>query len=179
MIARERRELRRVDALGHPLERVLSALADPHLAEREPELLGQWALHVLGQLRDRAVEAEAGLDADREQVERVGEIGADLLAAPLRLQRDEVVGCDEPARAKGAHEQEAQAGARDRHDEDTHQRPADGEEALGSQKPGRRETPSEACSEQPERDRLHARSRVDLQHPLGEGLAQGLERPLA
>ena len=58
MIARVNDEsLRRVDALGHPLERVLSALADPHLAEREPELLGQWALHVLGQLRDRTVEA--------------------------------------------------------------------------------------------------------------------------
>ena len=34
--AGERRELRRVDALGHPLERVRPALADPHFAEVRP-----------------------------------------------------------------------------------------------------------------------------------------------
>ena len=66
MIARrERRDLGRRDALGQLLERVLARLADPHLAERERELLGERALHVLGQLRDGAVEAEAGLDARR------------------------------------------------------------------------------------------------------------------
>ena len=64
------------------------------------ELLGQWALHVLGQLRDCTVEAQTGLDADREQVERVGEIGADLLAAPLRLQRDEVIAAMNPPAPK-------------------------------------------------------------------------------
>ena len=39
------------------------------------------------QLRDRAVEAEARLDADGEQVERVGQVGADALRAGSRAFR--------------------------------------------------------------------------------------------
>ena len=75
MIARrEARDLGRRGALGELLERVVAGLADPHLAERERELLRERAVHVLGQLRDRAVEAEAGLDGDGEQVERVGQL---------------------------------------------------------------------------------------------------------
>ncbi len=53
-----------------------ATLADPHLAECELELLESGPCHVLGQLRDRAVEAEAGLDAHREQVERIGQLPA-------------------------------------------------------------------------------------------------------
>ena len=63
--------------------------ADPHLAERERELLGERAFHVLGQLVDRAVEAEARLDGDGEQVERVGQLRADRLPAALDARRDD------------------------------------------------------------------------------------------
>ena len=70
MIARTNAdELRRVDAMRQLLQRVLPRLADAHLAEREPELVDQRAVHVLDELRDRRVEAEARLDADGEQVE--------------------------------------------------------------------------------------------------------------
>ena len=82
MIARQNeRDLGRGGALGELLERVVPRLADPHLAEGELELLGERSLHVLRQLRDRAVEAEPGLDADGEQVERVRQLRADLARA--------------------------------------------------------------------------------------------------
>ena len=51
------------------------------------ELLDERSLHVLGQLRDRAVEAESGLDADGEQVERVRQVAADGFAAAADPQR--------------------------------------------------------------------------------------------
>ena len=66
MIARaEARDLRRGGTLGELLERVVARLADAHLTERVRELLGERAFHVLGQLGDRSVEAETGLDARR------------------------------------------------------------------------------------------------------------------
>ena len=64
-------------ALGELLERVVTRLADPHLAEGVRELLRERAIHVLGQLGNRAVEAESGLDRDGQQVERVGQLRAD------------------------------------------------------------------------------------------------------
>src|SRR4029453_18785268 len=75
--------------------RAPASLADPHLAEREAELVGERAFHVLGDLGDRAVEAHARLDAHGQQVECIGEVGLDPLAATTRLERDEVVGGEE------------------------------------------------------------------------------------
>src|SRR5512132_3620070 len=49
--------------------RLRAALADSHLGQRQAELLRQRALHVLVELGQRRVEAEARLDADREQVQ--------------------------------------------------------------------------------------------------------------
>ena len=61
--------------VGHVLQRRLPRLADAHLARAvSANSSTSGPLHVLGQLRDRAVEAEAGLDADGEQVERVGQL---------------------------------------------------------------------------------------------------------
>ena len=57
--------------VGHVLEGGLAGLADPDLGQQQRELLDERAVHVLGQLRDRAVEAQTGLDADREHVECV------------------------------------------------------------------------------------------------------------
>ena len=51
----------------------------------ERELVDQRAFHVLDQLRDRAVEAEARLDADGEQIERVRQLAADRVAAAAGL----------------------------------------------------------------------------------------------
>ena len=86
MRAGERGQLLGVDALGEPLERLGPALADPHLGQRQPELLGERAFHVLVELGERGIEAEAGLDAHGEQVERVGKVGLDLfLARPRAL----------------------------------------------------------------------------------------------
>ncbi len=56
---------------GHVLEGGLPRLADPDFGEQERELPNERAGHVLGQLRDRAVEAETCLDADCEDVQCV------------------------------------------------------------------------------------------------------------
>ena len=96
MIARVNEETSGVSARSAEApERLAAALADPHLRERQPELVRERALHVLGQLGDRPVEAEPGLDADGEQVERIRQRGADPLAAPAGVDVDEVVGAEE------------------------------------------------------------------------------------
>ena len=76
---RERGDLGDARSVGKLLQRVLAALADAHLVERERELLAERPFDLLGDLHDGGVEAEAGLHADGEQVERIGEI----LAEPL------------------------------------------------------------------------------------------------
>ena len=53
----ERGDLGRVDAHSELLQRIVAALADAHLAERECELVGERALEVVGELVDRTVEA--------------------------------------------------------------------------------------------------------------------------
>ena len=50
------------------------------LAEHELELLDERAFLVLAELRERAVEAEPGLDADREDVEHVRQLAPHLVA---------------------------------------------------------------------------------------------------
>ena len=73
MIARTNdADLGRLDAVDHLPERLCARLADPHFAESEPELLDERPFHVLRQLLDRGVEAEAGLDADGKEVEASG-----------------------------------------------------------------------------------------------------------
>ena len=84
---RERGDLGDARPLGELLQRVLAALADAHLVERERELLAERPFDLLGDLHDGGVEAEAGLDADGEQVECVREI----LAKPLLTRADLLV----------------------------------------------------------------------------------------
>ena len=74
-----------VGALAERAQRVGAALADLHLAEHPGELLGQRALGVAGHLLDRGVEAEAGLDADGQQVDGVGQVALQLLGALVDL----------------------------------------------------------------------------------------------
>ena len=84
----------------------MARLADPHLAERERELLCEGPVHVLGQLRDRAVEAETGFDRHGQQVERVRQLGAEPRGASGRASRHEA-GDDEAAEAEAGGEEEA------------------------------------------------------------------------
>ena len=74
---------------------MLARLADPHLAEREGELLDERTVHVLGQLLDRSVEPKPGLDAHGQKVESIRKLSADLLAPPAGLEGDEHVGREE------------------------------------------------------------------------------------
>ena len=66
-------------------QRGRAGLADADLAQHERELVDQRAVHVLGQLRDRGVEAEARLDADGEQVERVRQLDCGSPRGGLRV----------------------------------------------------------------------------------------------
>src|SRR5438552_2246969 len=70
-----------IDALADPPQRFLTGLADALLARGAFELVAQGSLHLLGYLHQSGIEAEAGLDRDREQVERVGELFEDRVAA--------------------------------------------------------------------------------------------------
>ena len=73
-----------VGALAQRPQCVCAALADLHLPQDPGELLGQRALGVAGHLLDGRVEAEAGLDADGEQVDGVGEVALQSLGALVR-----------------------------------------------------------------------------------------------
>ena len=57
----------------------MAGLADAHLAERVRELLGERSFHVLRQLGDRSVECETRLDRDGEQIERIRQLGTQLV----------------------------------------------------------------------------------------------------
>src|SRR4029077_920078 len=64
-------------------ERVAPRLADADFGQRPPELLGQRTLHLLDDLRECRVEAEARAHGDRQQVERVRDHPDDGLLAAL------------------------------------------------------------------------------------------------
>ena len=64
-------------------QRLAPRLADADLGERPPELVDEWALHLLDELAQRGVEAEAGADGDRQQVEGVRDLQDDALLALL------------------------------------------------------------------------------------------------
>ena len=63
-------------------QRLAPRLADADLGEGAPELVDERALHLLDDLAQRGVEAEAGADGDREQVEGVRDLEQDRLLAP-------------------------------------------------------------------------------------------------
>ena len=73
----------------------MARLADAHLTERVRELLGERSFHVLRQLGNRAVEGETGLDGDRQQVERIRQLGPHLIPARASLARDDEARNDE------------------------------------------------------------------------------------
>ena len=77
----EAAQLGHVGALAEGAHRVGAARADLHLLQHAEELLGERARRVAGDLGERGVEAQAGLDRDRQQVERVGQLAPHLLGA--------------------------------------------------------------------------------------------------
>ena len=78
MKLRERRDLGARDDVPQGLA---PRLADADLGQRPPELLGERSLELLDHLAQRAVEAEARTDGDRQQVQRVGDLEQDLVLA--------------------------------------------------------------------------------------------------
>ena len=79
-------EVRQRDDLGagdDVAERVAARLADPDLGERPAELVDERALELLDDLAERRVEAEAGPDGDRQEVEGVRDLEQDRVLALL------------------------------------------------------------------------------------------------
>ena len=118
-------------------------------------------IHVVDQLRDRAVEAEARFHAHREQVECVGKLCADLVAALAGAQADDEVGGEETDPAQHDAEDEnpgpAREGAAQEHAEDE---AADSDRRFGGQETGRRDR-AEPGGEQPASDAVHGCLGVD------------------
>ena len=79
----EVREGRDLGARDDVPQRVAARLADADLGERPAELLGEGPLELLDDLAQRPVEAEAGADGDRQQVEGVRDLEQDGLLALL------------------------------------------------------------------------------------------------
>ena len=68
-----------VGAFGHGAEGIGPAEPDLHLLEDPEELLGERPLGLAGDLCHGGVEREPGFDADRQQIEGVGEVLAHLV----------------------------------------------------------------------------------------------------
>ena len=75
--------------------------------EGQRKLLDERALHVLGELRDPAVERQARLDADREQIERVGKLLLDPFATAPVSGHHEQVGEQEAGQPESGRKQDA------------------------------------------------------------------------
>jgi glutamate synthase domain-containing protein 1 len=72
-----------VGSRDHVAQRVSPGLADANLGQRPAELVGQRAGQLLDHLGQRGVEAEAGANGDRQQVQRVRDHLEDELLAGL------------------------------------------------------------------------------------------------
>ena len=72
-------------AAAHVIEGLQPRPAEPDLVEHLRELVRERVLELFRQTSDGGIEAEARLDRDRQQVERVGERQAQFLLAALDL----------------------------------------------------------------------------------------------
>ena len=104
------RQLGDVDPISHLPEGLRAALADPELGENEQELLDERAFEVLAEARESGVETEAGLDADRQDVEGIGQLAPHLLTALVRPVCDDGVGAEEADRTAGERRRELPLG---------------------------------------------------------------------
>ena len=83
-------------AQHHVLQRVAARAADAHLGQHARELGRQRVVALFDQALNRGVEAEARLDADDQQVERIGQRALNLLLARLRLAAQQQSGPNQP-----------------------------------------------------------------------------------
>lgn len=92
---REGTDIVRPRPIGHSAQRVLVTAAGAQFKHHRPELLGQPGMrrgHLHPPSCERRLEAEPGLDAHQEKVERIGEAVDQLLLTPGRPRPDEQAG---------------------------------------------------------------------------------------
>jgi hypothetical protein len=123
---------------------------------------------VVRELVDRAVEAETGLDADREQVERVGELGADLLPAAARTHRDVDAREREAADSPGEREEQRAEEAHAEPDEQAQEGEAEREAGLEREERRRRDPAAEPGGHQLSPHDVDGHARVRAQRHPGE-----------
>ena len=92
----ERLQVVDVRALGQAAQGFRAALSELHLTEDPGELLGERPAGVAGHLLNGGVEAEAGLHADRQQVDGIGQRASYLLGPVVGLLVEPEVRRDEP-----------------------------------------------------------------------------------
>ena len=126
-------DLRGRRALAHALERLAAGVADLDLRQHAGELAGDRPLDRAGDLQQRAVEALAGLHADGEHVERVGEAGPQLVLALQACVVDEQVR-EEQARCAGE-DGDDHAGQGEAAEEQADDREEEHRDALGPEDP--------------------------------------------
>ena len=127
-------------------QRVPPGATHPHLGQRLAELVDERPIHLLHDLGERGVEAEARLDRDREQVERVRQLERHRHAPPA-----------DPAAEPELRRHESEAGAEE------------GEEQRHDERAGRAARPSSEPEnrEGDEAEELHA-------DPVGAAQAAGV-----
>ena len=102
----QRRQLAAGDAGAQRGEGGRERAAAGELGDRDPHLLGERPLPCPRQLGEAVGRAAAGGDADREQIERVGERRDDAAAAQARPSRPPCIRCEEP-RDRHRHDDQA------------------------------------------------------------------------
>ena len=122
---------------------------------------------MVGQLGDRAIEAEARLDADGEQIERVRQLRAKQLAALSRAGADHEIWGEKAHHAERDPEQKTDP-AGNRAERQPEDEAADPDSCLRGEEGGRRDSMAEAGREELAADAVDVRLRMDSQHELGK-----------
>jgi hypothetical protein len=134
---------------------------------------------VLGQLVDGAVEAETGLDRDRQQVERVGQLRPDLVPPLADADADDEARRDEAADREDHGEEEADRGAAEHAaEEQAEEAEADRAGTLRGEEHRRRDGAAHPGGEQAGRDRLQRQARVQPEHDPGQRAGRGHDHAL-
>jgi hypothetical protein len=127
----ERPQLVDVRTLAERPQSVHTRPSNLHLLEDAGELAGHRSAAVPGELGQGGVEAQTGLDADRQRIEDVGQRAGDLLLPVVRELVDDQVGGEEPADgAEHSAAERAQATAEEQPDDGADDAEDDQAEAL-------------------------------------------------
>src|SRR4051794_12551584 len=158
-------------------ERLATRLAHAHLGQRAPELVDERALHLLDDLAQRGVEAKAGADGDREQVEGVRDPDQDGLLPRLDSPAEpELRAQVADAGADEAQEQTLDDLAREKTEEDEEQAEPDaGDDRLDAQPVGDLHVAGIAGHRQALLRALGERARRDPRDGAGEASRERLD----